>query len=101
MQQFEFIFGLVLGRNLLQHTDSVSVCLQRKLFSAAEGQALATMTIRTLKSMRADDKFALFCVYRHDNMKMEMPLLNPMKHQIPDTDTFMPTLKPLTSGQCL
>ena len=25
MQQFEFIFGLVLGRKLLQHTDSMSV----------------------------------------------------------------------------
>ena len=24
MQQFKFIFGLVLGRNLLQHTDSLS-----------------------------------------------------------------------------
>ena len=27
MQQFEFIFGLMLGRNLLQHTDSLSVCV--------------------------------------------------------------------------
>ena len=60
MQQFEFFFGLVLGRNLLQHTDSLSVCLQRKSLSEAEGQALAAMTIRTLKNMRADDKFALF-----------------------------------------
>ena len=45
---------------MLQHTDSLSVCLQRKSLSAAEGQALAAMTIRTLKNMRADDKFALF-----------------------------------------
>ena len=60
MQQFEFFFGLVLGRNLLQHTDSLSVCLQRKSLSAAEGQALAAMTIRILKNMRADDKCALF-----------------------------------------
>ena len=42
------LFGLVLGHNLLQHTDSLSVCLQRKSLSAAEGQALAAMTIRTL-----------------------------------------------------
>ena len=42
------------------HTDSLSVCLQRKSLSAAEGQALAAMTIRTLNNMRADDKFALF-----------------------------------------
>ena len=43
MQQFEFFFGLVLGRNLLQHNDSVSVCLQRKSLSAAEGQAMAAI----------------------------------------------------------
>ena len=34
-------------------------------------------------------------------MKMETPLLNSMKHRSPDTDTFRPTLKPLTSGQWL
>ena len=63
MQQFEFFFGLVLGWNLLLHTVSLSVCvcLQRKSLSAAEGLSLAVMTIRTLKNMRADDKFALFC----------------------------------------
>ena len=60
MQQFKFFFGLMLGRNLLQHTDSLSVCLHRKSLSAAEGQALAAMTIRTLKNVRGDDKFALF-----------------------------------------
>ena len=61
MQQFEFFFGLALGCNLRQHTDSLSVCLQRKSLSAAEGLSLAVMTIRTLKSMRAADTFALFC----------------------------------------
>ena len=31
MQQFEFIFGLVLGRrNLLQHTDSLSMCVSKE-----------------------------------------------------------------------
>ena len=118
MQQFEGVFGLVLGRNLLQHADSLSVCLQRKSLSAAEGQVLAIFksTIRTLKNMRADDKFALFWKYvttlaehnlvnapglprrrrlpEHD-MKMETPLLDSMKHRTPDTDTV--TLKPLTS----
>ena len=27
MQQFEFIYGLALGRNLLQHPDRLSVCV--------------------------------------------------------------------------
>ena len=46
MQQFEFISRLVLGHNLLQHTDSLSGCVCRE--SRGGG------------------------VYRHD-MKMEMP----------------------------
>ena len=62
MHQFEFFFGLVLGRNLLQHTDSLSVCVcKESRFSAAEGLSQATMTIIALTSMRADDKCALFC----------------------------------------
>ena len=41
MQQFEFFFGLVLGCNLLLHTVSLSVCLQRESLSAAECLPLA------------------------------------------------------------
>ena len=39
------------------------MCLQRKSVSVAEDLSLAAISIRTLKSMRADDKFALFCKY--------------------------------------
>ena len=35
--------------------------LQRKSLSAAECISVAVMTIRRLKSKRADDQFALFC----------------------------------------
>ena len=64
MQQFEFFFGLVLGRNLLQHAAILSVCLQRKSFSAAEGQALAAMAIRTLKNVRGDEKLIFIALER-------------------------------------
>ena len=37
------------------------VRVQRKSFSEAEGLSLAAITFRTLKSMRANVKFALFC----------------------------------------
>ena len=37
------------------------MCLQRKSLSVAEDLFLAAITIRTLKSMRAHDTFALFC----------------------------------------
>ena len=36
--------------------------MQRKSLSAAEGQAMAVMTIRLLKNMRADDKCAMSMV---------------------------------------
>ena len=49
-QQFEFIFGLVLDRNLLQHRQLECVHgLQRKALSVAECLSLAAITIRTLK----------------------------------------------------
>ena len=42
-------------------TELESGCLQRKLLSAVEGLSLAVIAIRTLESMRADDKFEMFC----------------------------------------
>ena len=100
----------------------VGGCLQRKSLAAAEGLSPAVVTIRTLKSMRADDKCALFCkdvttltehnlmdgpvlprrrrLPEHD-MTMETPPLNSMRHRSPDTDTFRPTLKQLISKQCI
>ena len=116
MQQFELFFGLVLGRNLLQHTDSLSVCLQRKSLSAAEGQAMAAMTISTLKSMTwltADDTFALF--WNDVTTLTECNLVNApvlprrrclpawylMKHPSSESDTDTFTLMPLTCWQFL
>ena len=99
------LFGLVLGRNLLQHTgSSLSVCLQRKSLSAAEGQAMTAMTIRTLKTMTADDTCALFwkdvtTLAAHNLVNVpvlprrrRLPARYLMKHRSPDTDTFTLTL---------
>ena len=60
MASFEFLFGLVLGEQLLRHTDNLSRTLQHRKFSAAEGQAVAAMTTTSLKSLRKDDHFNLF-----------------------------------------
>ena len=80
----------------------------KKVVSAAEGLSPAAITIKTLKSMSADNTFALFCKDVHNlvnapvlplrrvcrnDMKMETP--------IPDTDTFRLALKLLTCGKCL
>ena len=60
MQSFDFFFGLVLGEKLLRITDNLSKTLQIKTFSASEGQEMAKMTKRTLKSMRSEENFNLF-----------------------------------------
>ena len=60
MQTFDFLFGVSLGNLLLRHTDNLSKALQSRSISAAEGQRLATLTLRVLQSVRDDDKFKLF-----------------------------------------
>ena len=60
MQSFNFFFGLVLGECLLRNTDNLSRTLQKKDFSAAEGQITMEQTKRTLMSIRSDTSFDLF-----------------------------------------
>ena len=60
MAFFEFCFGLVSGEMLLHHTDNLSMTLQHDHVSTAEGQAIATMTIATLASLRNDKHFDIF-----------------------------------------
>ena len=60
MKNFDFFFGVVLGKLILSHIDNLSKTLQRKEFSDSEGQEVATLTIRTLESIRNDENFDLF-----------------------------------------
>ena len=60
MMTFNFFFGVSLGELLLKHSDNLSKTLQASSMSAAEGQKIADMTVRTLQSIRSDDKFLLF-----------------------------------------
>ena len=60
MKFFKFLFGVLLGKLILRHTDNLSRTLQHKIISAAEAQEIARMTVRTLKSIRSDEAFDLF-----------------------------------------
>ena len=60
MKTFSFLFGVMLGRLLFSHSDNLSRTLQHTNFSAAQGQAVASMTVRTLESMREDSGFEAF-----------------------------------------
>ena len=59
MNSFYFFFGVVLGE-LLNHSDNLSKTLQSHHMSAAEGQKIAVMTIRTLQSIRSEGNIQLF-----------------------------------------
>ena len=45
---------------LLRHTDNLSRTLQNKKCSAAEGQAVAQMTVKAIQSIRSDAEYDLF-----------------------------------------
>ena len=51
----------MLGELILRHTDNLSRTLHHKAFSAAQGQGNARLTVQTLKSLRNDESFNLFC----------------------------------------
>ena len=56
----EFFFGIVLGECLLRNTDNLSKTLQKKTFSAAEGQLTTDQTKQTLQSIRNDESLDMF-----------------------------------------
>ena len=57
---FWYFLGLLLGELILKHSDNLSKTLQSSELSASEGQQIATMTVKTLQSLRSDSNFDLF-----------------------------------------
>lgn len=45
---------------MLRHSDNLSRTLQNKKCSAAEGQAVAQMTVKAIQSIRSDAEYNLF-----------------------------------------
>ena len=60
MGTFEYYFGLHLGFLIFGHTDNFSRSLQGTEKSAAQGQTITSMTVKTLISLRSDDSFKLY-----------------------------------------
>jgi Domain of unknown function (DUF4371)/hAT family C-terminal dimerisation region len=59
MCHFDYLYGVHLALLLLRHCDNLSKTLQSTSMSATHGQAVATMTVKTLKSLRSTEKFDL------------------------------------------
>ena len=51
METFDFFFRITLGELILRHIDNLSRPLQKSTISAAEGQCVADMTVRTLQTI--------------------------------------------------
>ena len=47
MRSFNFFFGVLLGELILRHSDNLSRALQGSHVSAAEGQKITKMTVKT------------------------------------------------------
>ena len=58
--QMTMLFGLQLSMKILKITDNLSRTLQKQSMSAAEGQSVDELTVKTLKSMRTGDNFKAF-----------------------------------------
>lgn len=50
----------MLGELLLRHTDNLSRTLQSQGMSAVDGHVVASMTVKTIQSLRKDENFVLF-----------------------------------------
>ena len=84
IQLFDF-FGLVLGENLLRNTDNLSRTLQKKNYSASEGQLTAHRTKDVLKSIRNKEMFNLFwekVIMMTQDIEVNDPVM-PRKRRVP------------------
>ena len=85
MLHYNTLFGLILSKKILKLTDNLSRTLQKQEVSAAEEQAVAELTVRTLKAMRSEESFGLFfdLVDRFCELTgIELPAL-PRKRRVP------------------
>ena len=57
MQQFEYYFGICLGKHLLGITDNLSKALQNPKLCASDAKLMANDVIKTFESLRTEDEF--------------------------------------------
>ena len=85
MKTFNYLFGIVLGDLILRHSDNLSRTLQKVDISAAQGQEVASMTVKTLKSLRSDNNYKLFwkkVTTLADKLEVSEPAL-PRRRKVP------------------
>ena len=85
MKTFSFFYGVILGELILRHCDNLSRTLQKMDISAAEGQEVAALTVKTLMSIRSEESFQYFwekALSHAQTLNVSDPQL-PRKRKIP------------------
>ena len=85
MKTFTYLFGSMLGKLVLKHTDNLSKTLQHVSRSAAEDQQVTSMIVATLNSMCSDDQFNLFgdmVILKAEELSVSEPQL-PWQRKLP------------------
>lgn len=85
MNSFNFIFDVMPGKRLLQHTDNLSKTLQNTPLSASEAQSCAKLTAEVLQRIRDGSKFELLSatvIQMHSCLDAASPIL-PRKQKAP------------------
>ena len=96
MSKFEFLFGIELGRKVLNMVDNLSRVLQAKTITANQGQHLVSRTLEALQSIRKDESFELFWDYlqrKSSKVDVSPPLLPkvPKKFEVGNSTPEYPT----------
>ena len=90
MTSFEFFYDLNLAHRLYSLTDSLSKTIQKKRFSAVDGQRSAGLTLQFLKGMRTEEAIKLFydtVAKKAQSMSLSSAVL-PRKRKIPNYKTI-------------
>ena len=96
MEQFSFLFGLLLSQIIFQHADNLSRTLQSQSVSASEGQQVAEMVVKTLETLRNEQSYNMFWEkvnkasreYGTDEPKLPRKRKMPQRFQIGNDDGY-------------
>ena len=60
MNKFDFLFGLMVAKHILKHTNNFSKTIQAFTMPAVEARGLSKLCIQVFKKMRIQDCFDQF-----------------------------------------
>ena len=85
MSTLEYLFGVILGEQILRHTDNLSKTFQNLKLCSSEGFTLVEIAQKTLKSLRNEESFDMFwlnLISEQQRLDVDEPVL-PRKHGVP------------------